>query len=149
MLLKALEAALAEVPFEIEDPAAEVVDVSAETPTVKLPPSVRRADALAVMAEGFIANGPAAMSGGDKHQIIVHVSAETLRDRQAGRCEIEEGAGVSAETCRRLACDCSLVHVTEDEHGSPLDIGRKTRSISPAFRIGVSALPASSSSSIA
>jgi hypothetical protein len=86
------------------------------------------------MAESFIANGPAAMTGGDKHQIVVHVSAETLRDRQAGRCEIENGAGVSADTCRRLACDCSLMHVTENDDGSPLDIGRKTRSIPPALR---------------
>ncbi len=145
LMLKALEAALGEVPFEVDDPAAEAVDVSAETersavtPALKLSPSVRRADALAVVAESFIANGPAALSGGDKHQIVVHVSAETLRDRQAGRCEIEDGAGVSAETCRRQACDCSLVHIVEDEHGSVLDVGRKTRSIPPALRRALNA----------
>jgi len=139
LVLKALAAALAEVPFEAEDPAAGVMDVSAETPTVKLPPSVRRADALGVMAESFVVNGPGVMTGGDKHQIVVHVSAETLRDREAGRCEIENGADVSAETCRRLACDCSLVHLTEDEKGNPLDIGRKTRSIPPALRRAMNA----------
>jgi len=37
------------------------------------------------------------------------------------------------EECR-LACDCSKVEITEDEQGEPLDVGRKTRSISPAFR---------------
>jgi hypothetical protein len=139
LVVKALDAALAEVPFEAEDPAAGVIDVSAETRTVKLPPSVRRADALGVMAESFVVNGPGVMTGGDKHQIVVHVSAETLRDREAGRCEIEAGAGVSAETCRRLACDCSLVHITEDEKGNPLDIGRKTRSIPPALRRAMNA----------
>ncbi|MBB6093651.1 hypothetical protein HNQ60_002532 [Povalibacter uvarum] len=145
LVLKALEAALGEIPIEADDPAAEPVDVSAETercavtPAFRLSPSVRRADALALVAESFIANGPAALTGGDKHQIVVHVSAETLRDRQAGRCEIEDGAGVSAETCRRLACDCSLVHILEDERGSVLDVGRKTRSIPPALRRALNA----------
>ncbi len=134
LVLKALEAAMAEVPVEDSDPAAGIVEVSAGTPRVKLPCRIRRADALTVVAESFIANGPGAMSGGDRHQIVVHVSAETLRDGSAGRCEIEDGANVSAETCRRLACDCALVHITEDEDGSPLDIGRKTRSIPSAIR---------------
>jgi len=38
------------------------------------------------------------------------------------------------ETCRRLACDCSLVKITEGEDGEPLNVGRKTRSIPPAIR---------------
>ena len=139
MVLKALQAAMNEVPFQREDPAANVVDVSAETPTVRISPSVRRADALALMAESFVAHGPAALASGDKHQIVVHVSAETLREAEAGRCEIEEGPGICAETCRRLACDCSLVHITEDEQGSALDIGRKTRSIPPALRRALNA----------
>lgn len=139
LVLKALDAALDEVPFEATDPAAETVNVSAPTERKSLSPSVRRADALGLMAESFIANGPAAMTSGDKHQIVVHVSAETLQSAEIGRCEIEDGAGVSAETCRRLACDCSLVHITEDGKGNPLDIGRKTRSIPPALRRALNA----------
>ena len=42
--------------------------------------------------------------------------------------------GVSAETARRLACDCALINVVEDEHGNVLDIGRRTRTISTAIR---------------
>ena len=139
VVLKALEAAVNEVPSEAADPAARVVHVSAETRIDKVPTSVRRADALALMAESFLTHGPAALSGGDKHQIVVHVSAETLRGEEAGRCEIEDGAGICAETCRRLACDCSRVHITEDEQGSVLDIGRKTRSIPPALRRALNA----------
>jgi hypothetical protein len=123
LVMKALEAAMEEVPY-----------VSAETPTERVFPQVRRADALALMAESFIANRLATLTGGEKHQIVVHVSAETLRDEAAGRCEIEDGAGIAAETCRRLACDCSLVHITENDEGSVLDIGRKSRSIPPALR---------------
>jgi Domain of unknown function (DUF222) len=88
LLLKALQAGMDELP-----PA----DVSAETPTVKSQIQVRRADALGLIAESFIENGPASMNGGDRHLISVHVSAETLRHKEAGCCEIEEGPSVAAE----------------------------------------------------
>ncbi len=110
LLLKALDLAMAEIPAEPDDPAAEVVDTSRrEASTRRLPPSVRRADALATVAESFIENGTNAMNGGDKHQIVVHVSAETLRDAAAGCCEFEHGPSMPAETARRLACDASVV----------------------------------------
>jgi hypothetical protein len=70
------------------------------------------------------------MSGGDKHQIVIHVDAETLQTGCAGRCEIEDGPSLAVETAKRLACDASVVAIVEDEHGEPLNIGRKTRSIS-------------------
>ena len=41
---------------------------------------------------------------------------------------------VSAETSRRIACDCSVVGIKEGESGEPLSIGRKTRAIPPAIR---------------
>ncbi len=40
-----------------------------------------------------------------------------------------DGTGVSAETARRLACDCGIVHLDEDTDGNPLSVGRRTRSI--------------------
>jgi len=43
-------------------------------------------------------------------------------------------ADVSAETSRRIGCDCSLLGIREGENGEPLSIGRKTRSIPPAMR---------------
>jgi len=70
----------------------------------------------------------------ERYQVVVHVDAETLRDSTAGRCEIEHGPSLPAETARRLACDASLITVTENERGEPLDVGRKTRSIPPAIR---------------
>jgi Domain of unknown function (DUF222)/HNH endonuclease len=134
VVLKALEAAMDDMPIERDDPTASVVPFNAESSAVRVPASVRRADALALVMESFVAHGLAALSGGDKHQIVVHVSAETLRNSESGRCEIENGPGICAETCRRLACDCSRVHITEDAQASVLDVGRKTRSIPPALR---------------
>ncbi len=101
--------------------------------------AARRADALAVLAETFIKHGAVALNGGERYQIVVHVDAETLRTSTAGRCEIEEATSLPAETVRRLACDCSVVAVIENERGEPLNVGRKTRSIPPALRRALNA----------
>lgn len=130
MFIKAIEAACEEIPAK-ETP----VDVAAATPNVKwqIQPSARKVDALAMMAEAFLAQGAAALKGGDRHQIVVHVDAETLRDSAAGRCNFEDGPSVAAETARRLSCDSSIVPILENQDGEPLNVGRKTRSIPPAL----------------
>jgi len=139
LLLKALEAALPDLPLPPED-CEPRIDVPAGTSTLQrsrapaIPPTARRADALAVVAESFLKHGAEALNGGERHQIVVHVDAETLRERTAGRSEFEHGPSMPAETARRLACDCSVVTIIEDAQGQPLDVGRKTRSIPPALR---------------
>lgn len=96
--------------------------------------SYKRADAVAVIFESFLAHGADAMSGGERHQVVVHVSAETLKAGGGHQCEIEDGPAVSAETARRLACDASLIAIIENENSEPLSVGRKTRSIPPALQ---------------
>jgi hypothetical protein len=94
----------------------------------------RRADALGRIAESFLQHGSEALNSGDRQQIVIHVEAETLRNDTAGRCELEDGPSLPAETERRLACDASIVSVVENEQGEPLNVGRKTRSVPPALR---------------
>jgi len=114
-------------------------DVSAETSVAKTPLAVRRADALNLIAENFLQHGIESLSGSDRQQIIVHVDADTLRDRTVGCCEFEEGPSMAAETARRFACDASVVALIENEQGEPLNVGRKTRTISPGLRRVVNA----------
>ena len=86
------------------------------------------------MAESFLAHGAIEAAGTDRHQIVVHVAAETLRDRTAGCCEFEHGPSMAAETARRLSCDASVVALIENDDGEPLNVGRKTRTISAPLR---------------
>jgi hypothetical protein len=95
---------------------------------------MRRADALALVAESFVAHDVLEATGSDRHQIVVHVAAETLRDRAAGCCEFEHGPPLAAETARRLACDASVVALIENDDGDPLNVGRKTRTVSAPLR---------------
>jgi hypothetical protein len=126
MLIKALDAALESTA------ATEMAADAVEERAIAYP--ARRADALGAVAESFLARSDTGSTSADRYQVIVHVDAETLREQAAGRCEIEHGSALPAETVRRLACDASLLRVLEDEHGEPLAVGRKTRSIPPAIR---------------
>jgi len=116
-----------------------VQDVPAGTSPEPVPFSARRADALALVAESFLAHGAIEAAGADRQQIVVHVAAETLRSRTAGCCEFEHGPSMAAETVRRLACDASLVAVIENDEGEPLNVGRKTRTISAPLRRALNA----------
>jgi hypothetical protein len=126
LLLKALEAALEDVP--------SLDDVPAGTYKFRSPIVVRRADALGVLAESFATHGPGVLNGGDRNLISVHVSAETLIHKDAGCCAINDDIAIPAETARRLACDASVVAIFENEDGEPLNVGRKTRTISAPLR---------------
>jgi uncharacterized protein DUF222/HNH endonuclease len=123
LVLKAMESAVPEIPLPERTPSGDQQTWSH-----------KRADALAVIFESFMAHGAEAMSGGERHQVVVHVSAETLRAGGGDQCEIEDGPAIAAETARRLACDASVVAIVEDEKGEPLSVGRKTRSIPPALQ---------------
>ena len=108
------------VRIEIPAPSDEAArllkacDVSAET----------RLDGLVTMAEATLR--------GDQPErppveVLVHIDAATLVGQ-------EEQAGISAETSRRLLCDAGIVPVLTDAQGTPLDVGRKSRSIPAALR---------------
>ena len=96
--------------------------------------TVRRADALAWMAERLFESGDAPGLPPDRHEIVVHVEADVLADRRAGRCEIEHRTAIAAETARRLCCDAGIITVVDGANGEPLSVGRRTRSIPPSVR---------------
>ncbi len=63
----------------------------------------------------------------DHYQVVVHVDGSALRGG-AGRSDLP------IETVRRLVCDGSTVTVLEDERGTPLDVGRKQRTVSTPLK---------------
>jgi hypothetical protein len=84
------------------------------------------------LAESFLAGNPVTGTGGERFQVIVHLDQEALGPDGALGGTLEDGTRVSAETLRRVACDCGLV-ATGGE-GEALSIGRRARSIPPAIR---------------
>ncbi len=108
------------------------------------PIAARRADALANIAETYLNNSESSGSTADRYQVVVHVvgsphehGVEELVGAASAANEyshIDDGPHVTAETSRRIACDCSVVGIKEDENGEPLSIGRRSRSIPPPMR---------------
>ncbi len=88
----------------------------------------QQADALVAVAKRYLEGGEAASSAAaDRYQVVVHVDDSALRGG-IGRADLP------VDTVKRLACDGSLVTISEDEEGTPLDVGRKQRTVSGLMR---------------
>jgi hypothetical protein len=92
----------------------------------------KRADAIGQMAEHYIASwdngdGIQSLRGHEKCQVMLHVSTNTPDSH------VDE-QWVSPDTARHLACDASLVKVTEGSDGEVLNIGRRSRTVPPAIK---------------
>ncbi len=95
----------------------------------------QQADALALLAESALHHGLDPGGPGERYQVVVHVDAPALADPdQPGQAALENGARVSAETSRRLACDATRVVMRHDEAGRAVEVGARTRTIPPALR---------------
>ena len=136
VVLQAINAAMdAQRPGEDEDAANDVTAVTSKDENRF---AQRRADALTTMAETTLRHGygdsPGSLSSAERYQVVVHVTAETLAEGESGRSELECGQRLAPDTARRIACDGSLLRITDDAAGNPLDIGRKTRAVPPAMQ---------------
>ena len=89
----------------------------------------QQADALVAVVKSYLDGGHGGEGGAtaDHHQVVVHADANALTGG-VGRADLP------IDTVKRLLCDCSLVTVVEDESGSPLDVGRKQRTVSTPLR---------------
>lgn len=99
---------------------------------------VSRAEAFVAMATDSMTGGGGGSKPADRNMVVVHVDADELAVDGQGRCHIRDGAGLPAETARRIACDSSVVTLLE-RGGEPLSVGRRTRSIPSPMRRAVEA----------
>jgi hypothetical protein len=114
-----------------EEAVPRVADPAADTPSL----AQQQADALALLAETALHHGLDPGAPGERYQVVVHIDAPALADPdQPGQSVLEDGAHVSAETSRRLACDASRVVMRHDQDGRLLEVGARTRTIPPALR---------------
>lgn len=119
----------------------------------------KRADALVALAEHAACtmdNGPQTLISPEKAQIIVHMEPARVEGLQTTAelqpqshtvpdtgfapqpdCSVECGGSrfhISPFTARRLSCDSSVQSMLQDFRGNVLDVGRRTRAVSPALR---------------
>jgi len=133
MVMQAIAAAAATLaPATRSQTAAQATDAMGATEACASDEFFKRqADALVEVARGFLAGGSEAnSSSADHYQVMVHVDEAALRE-QVPPCGCSD---LPIESVRRLLCDTSMIPVTEDNQGIPLNVGRKQRVVSPPMK---------------
>jgi Domain of unknown function (DUF222)/HNH endonuclease len=88
-----------------------------------------------LLSEAALHHGIDRGAPGGRYQVVVHVDAPVLADPESpGQSVLEDGAHVSAETSRRLACDASRVVMQHGRDGRVVEVAARTRTIPPALR---------------
>lgn len=93
-------------------------------------------DALALASEDDAGD----TTGADRHTLVLQAPADALAGGDDPRPIVPvEGPrrrlpSMSPATLRRLACDAGIVLVATDERGTPIDVGRRHRRLTPALR---------------
>jgi hypothetical protein len=126
LVAKAIDCAVAagEVTTGVEPLAAESKGAAWRT---------QQADALVAVAKAYLDGGGAAgESAGtaERYQVVVHVDAQALGGG-VGRADLPMA------TLARLACDGSVVSVVDGANDTPLDVGRKQRTVSTPLKRAV------------
>jgi hypothetical protein len=146
LVRKALEAAGDLLRAAAPDPAKqEAAHMAAHTWALahrEASAAARRADALRLLAETFLANPsnePEFSATAERYQVVVHVDQAVLQSRfdvddtEPHCCELHDGPALALDTARRLACDASTIGIVRSPDGDPLDIGRKSRALPGAI----------------
>jgi hypothetical protein len=95
----------------------------------------RRADALVELARQRLDAGTLPDVGGQKPHLSVTASTATLmKETGAPPGELDWSQPITADTVRRVACDCAMTRVLLGPNSEPIDVGRCSRTIPPALR---------------
>ena len=96
-------------------------------------------DTVSVPAGGVDAGGDVpAGTRGPVHRAAAVCPGPHAARRQAALAE-DGGIRVGQETARRIACDAATVTMRHGADGGVLDVGRRTRTVSPALRRALAA----------
>jgi hypothetical protein len=119
--------------FELVGRAVQAMVDQMGLPT-DLPLAQRRAAALVGLARHFLEHTatPCTDRTGVAHALVV-IPFETMVARTGGSATLASGAVISGDTARRLACDAGISRIITKGPSEILDVGRSTRTISPAL----------------
>ncbi len=99
----------------------------------------RQADALVQLADDQLAAGGLPVLRTVKPHVVVTIAAQDLVGEGTGPGTATTGFGtvISAARARWLACDSEVSRIVMGPDGTPLDVGRAHRVVTPALRRAV------------
>jgi hypothetical protein len=113
----------------VRQPSTEGVRDAADSPSAN-GWRAQQADALVAIAKGYLSGGQTGAKpapAADHYQVVIHADASALHGG-LGRSDL------GLETVKRLTCDGSLITIVEDDEGTPLEVGRKRRTVTTALK---------------
>ena len=114
-------------------------ETSGETPDVLPDAMARRAEALTCLAERALSVEPG--ENAPIRDVVVHLNANPGHPAYqvaGGACAYRDSSDpIAANVARRLTCDCRTTPVYQDDRGNVLNIGRRSRVVSPAMRLAL------------
>ncbi len=123
-----------ELPLETGELLEKAIDRARDATASKTPELVderwaaQQADGLVTIPNAYLSRkGDSSTHLLENYQVTVHVDRSALANGD-GR------SGLPIESVKRLCCDGDAVVIVEDEHGEPLSIGRKTRTVPTAIK---------------
>jgi hypothetical protein len=108
------------------DAAAAQLDVN------DLPWPSRQAKGLTAVCRYFVEHADNPRTRGTRPTVVVSLDIDTLAARSGGSARLDSGRYISGDDARRLACDAGVVRLITAGAAMPLDLGAKTRTVSPA-----------------
>src|SRR5262249_55725782 len=93
----------------------------------------RQGDALVEALRLAASSKDVPSEGGERPTVVVTMPLDTLRDQLAAAL-LGDTALSPPWMARRLACDCGIIPVVLGSASEPLDLGRKTRTVSTSLR---------------
>jgi hypothetical protein len=100
-------------------------------------PRQRRHDALEDLARHYLEGPDTPTVGGEKPHVSLVCDLPALEGIPGGLHQTETGQILTVNQLRTLVCDCSLNRVVLGPDSEIIDVGRRTRVISPALRRAV------------
>src|SRR5690606_34479579 len=71
---------------------------------------------------------------GVRNQLFIHLREAHLEAEGTFQPVLHDGSHLCPDTFRRLACDAGVVLAKVDDAGTPMDVGRRTRTIPSSLR---------------
>lgn len=93
----------------------------------------RRADAMVEICRDFLDHGDTTVTGGETPHVSVVVDLDKLTGDQ-GRSEYDSGTVLTRGDVLRILCDAGISRIVTVGRSEVLDVGRRTRTVSPAQR---------------
>jgi hypothetical protein len=91
-------------------------------------------DALVKVALSYLSHRHAPGRPAARTQLVVHLDRDPLATDGTLAATLDDGTRLSAETLRRLSCDCAVVPITRQAGAPRLDLGRQTRTVPPPLQ---------------